>query len=617
MSKKYDFCGWATKANLKCSDGRVINEKAFAHQDGMIVPLVWNHCHDSPSNVIGNALLKYVPKEGMYAYGSFNDNDMAVDAKGCVVHGDIDSLSIWANRLDEDELDDCRVVKHGEIREVSLVYAGANPGAHIEDVLVHGEQMPDEAIIYTGEKLSMYNEKEDELQHADEKKEEKDDKKMDDEKEEKKEETKTIGDVFETLTEEQKQAVYSVIGLAIEDATNNDKKENEESEGGDMKHNVFDDKNTKEENDKVLSHSDVEAIVKSAKTKGSLKDAFYSFAGEDAELVHSIDTSGMETATGTSTYGINDMAMLFPDYRNTSNTPVFIKRDTTWVSEIMNNVHKSPFSRIRSIYANITEDEARAKGYIKGQQKVSEVFSTLRRTTDPQTIYKVQKFDRDDVIDITDFDVIAWVKAEMRGMLDEEIARAILIGDGRVPGTQYKIEQAHVRSIANDVPLFTIKKILANAAGATVADKANQFIDESIRARKGFKGTGLPTLFTTEDNITEMLLLKTTIGERLYKSVDELATAMRVKKIVAVEVMEDATITISDVNYSIEGVIVNPADYTVGSNKGGQVSWFDDFDINFNKYEYLIETRMSGALTIPYSAIVLLRQVPETQGAEG
>ena len=313
----------------------------------------------------------------------------------------------------------------------------------------------------------------------------------------------------------------------------------------------------------------------------------------------------MDVAVGQSTYGINDMDMLFPDYRNVTNTPGWIKRDTSWVGEIMNNVHKSPFTRIRSIFANITEDEARARGYIKGSQKVSEVFSTLKRTTDPQTIYKVQKFDRDDVIDITDFDVIAWVKGEMRIMLDEEIARAILIGDGRESGTQYKIDETHIRPIANDVPLFTIKKIMTTTQGMTVGDKAAQFIDEALRARKGFKGTGSPILFTTEDLITEILLLKDTLGHYLYDSIEKAATKMRVRKVVPVEVMEGATLTISDVEYSIVGVIVNPADYNVGCNKGGQVTLFDDFDINFNKYEYLIETRMSGALVKPFSAMTI------------
>lgn len=603
--KKYDFSGWATVADLQCSDGRVITEKAFAHQDGKVVPLVWNHVHDRPDNVIGNATLKYVPNKGMYTYGSFNRNDMAQYAKECLAHGDITALSIWANRLDEEN----HVVKHGEIREVSLVYAGANPGAYIQEVLVHSEDgdrvMPDEAIIYTGKELEIPEEelehaeeevKEPEIEHAEEPK--KEEPKM---AEEPKKE-KTIGDVFETLTEEQKKAVYAVIGLALEEQKNS-----KESDGGDMKHNVFDDKNTNETQDTFLSHDDMKTIVQSAKNKGSLKDAFYSFAGDDAEIIHSIDTTGMDVAVGQSTYGINDMDMLFPDYRNVTNTPGWIKRDTSWVGEIMNNVHKSPFTRIRSIFANITEDEARARGYIKGSQKVSEVFSTLKRTTDPQTIYKVQKFDRDDVIDITDFDVIAWVKGEMRIMLDEEIARAILIGDGRESGTQYKIDETHIRPIANDVPLFTIKKIMTTTQGMTVGDKAAQFIDEALRARKGFKGTGSPILFTTEDLITEILLLKDTLGHYLYDSIEKAATKMRVRKVVPVEVMEGATLTISDVEYSIIGVIVNPADYNVGCNKGGQVTLFDDFDINFNKYEYLIETRMSGALVTPYSAIVLLR----------
>ena len=605
--KKYDFSGWATVADLQCSDGRVITEKAFAHQDGKVVPLVWNHVHDRPDNVIGNATLKYVPNKGMYTYGSFNRNDMAQYAKECLAHGDITALSIWANRLDEEN----HVVKHGEIREVSLVYAGANPGAFIQEVLVHSDDgdrvMPDEAIIYTGKEIEIPEEEiehaeeetkepEPEIEHAEEPK--KEEPKM---AEEPKKE-KTIGDIFETLTEEQKKAVYAVIGLALEDQKNST-----ESDGGDMKHNVFDDKNTNETQDTFLSHDDMKTIVQSAKNKGSLKDAFYSFAGDDAEIIHSIDTTGMDVAVGQSTYGINDMDMLFPDYRNVTNTPGWIKRDTSWVGEIMNNVHKSPFTRIRSIFANITEDEARARGYIKGSQKVSEVFSTLKRTTDPQTIYKVQKFDRDDVIDITDFDVIAWVKGEMRIMLDEEIARAILIGDGRESGTQYKIDETHIRPIANDVPLFTIKKIMTTTQGMTVGDKAAQFIDEALRARKGFKGTGSPILFTTEDLITEILLLKDTLGHYLYDSIEKAATKMRVRKVVPVEVMEGATLTISDVEYSIVGVIVNPADYNVGCNKGGQVTLFDDFDINFNKYEYLIETRMSGALVTPYSAIVLLR----------
>ena len=547
----YDFSGWATRNDLRCSDGRVIRKDAFKDNDGETVPLVWNHQHNDPLNVLGHAMLQN-RDSGVYAYCTFNDTENGQAAKKMVEHGDITHLSIYANRLKQKGSD----VLHGAIREVSLVLAGANPGAYIDSIMSHGEESDDEAIIYTDEEIY--------LSHASNTEGET----------EMNENEETIQDVFDTLNEKQKKVVYAIIGQALEDAGGNTEGDEE-----DMKHNVFD-QDEMNGND-TLSHAEMETIIADGKRFGSMKESFLAHAEE---------------------YGIKSIDYLFPEPKTLNNPPEFIKRDMGWVSKVMGTVHHTPFSRIKSMFADITEDEARAKGYIKGKLKKEEVFSLLKRTTTPTTVYKKQKMDRDDVVDITDFDVIAWLKSEMRMMLDEEIARAILIGDGRLSSSDDKINETNIRPIVSDDDLYTIKSKVTVAANATGADKAKAFIDQVIRSRKEYKGSGNPTLFTTEDMVTECLLLEDKIGHKLYKTEAELATAMRVKEIVTVEVMEG----LKDKNSKeVAGIVVNLADYNVGADKGGAVNMFDDFDIDYNQQKYLIETRCSGALVKPYSAITL------------
>ena len=555
--EKYDFSGWATRNDIKCSDGRTIRKNAFKDNDGQTVPLVWNHSHNDPANVLGHALLEN-RDQGVYAYCTFNNSELGQTAKELVEHGDVTSLSIYANKLKQNGGD----VIHGAIREVSLVLAGANPGAYIDSVMVHGEESDEEAVIFTGENIS--------LSHAEN--EPQPEEKIEEENTMAKE--KTVQDVFNELTEEQKQVVYALIGQALEDA------QDEEDEGDyEMKQNVFD--NDEMNSGNVLSHSDMMDIISDAKRYGSMKDSF---------LAH------------TQNYGIENVDFLFPDPENVNTPPTFIERDMGWVQKVMSGVHHTPFSRIKSMFADITADEARAKGYIKGNLKKEEVFTLLKRTTTPTTIYKKQKMDRDDVVDITDFDVIAWLKKEMRLMLDEEIARAILVGDGRLSSSDDKINETNVRPILTDEDLYTVKANITVASNATGSEKAKAFIDEVIRSRKDYKGSGNPTLFTTEDMVTECLLLEDSMGHKLYKSEAELATTLRVKEIVTVEVMEG----IKDKNsHDVAGIIVNLADYNVGADKGGAVNMFDDFDIDYNQQKYLIETRCSGALIKPYSAIAL------------
>ena len=568
---EYDFSGWATKANLKCSDGRTIMKDAFKENDGKQVPLVWNHQHDDPDNVLGHALLEN-RDEGVYAYCKFNESESGKTAKLLVQHGDVNALSIYANQLKQN----MNNVLHGNIREVSLVLAGANPGASIDSIIMHGEESDEEAIIYTGEELA--------LSHADSSKR-KDDNKEPDKKEDKIEEKKTddektVGDVIESMTEEQQNVMYALIAQALEEK---DDKDNKDSEGGNknMKHNVFD-QDEKKEN--VLSHSDMETIISDAKRYGSLKESF---------LAHAQD------------YGIKNIDYLFSEANSLNTTPEFIKREMGWVQKVMSGVHHTPFSRIKSMFADITEDDARARGYIKGKLKKEEVFSLLKRTTTPTTIYKKQKLDRDDVIDITDFDVVAWLKSEMRMMLDEEIARAILVGDGRLSSSDDKINEQNIRPIWTDADLYTIKSVVNVAANATPAELAEEFIDQSVRAMKNYKGSGSPVCFTTDDMITECLLLKDANGRRIYKDVNEIATAMRVSSIVSVPVMEGLTRTSGSDTFTLKAIIVNLNDYNVGADKGGAVNMFDDFDIDYNQQKYLIETRCSGALIKPYSAIAL------------
>lgn len=574
---KYDFSGWATKNDLQCSDGRTIRRDAFKDNDGQTVPLVWNHQHNDSQNILGHALLENRP-EGVYAYCKFNDTPAGKNAKMLVEHGDVSALSIYANRLKQNQGN----VTHGVIREVSLVLAGANPGAFIDSIMRHGECSDQEAVIYTGEDIV--------LEHAD---------KEDDMEDNKKE--MTVQDVVDSMTEEQRNVMYALIGQALEDVKHSDDADENQNEGDDneMKHNVFENDNNKQRN--TLSHADMEMILKNAKRCGSLKEAVLAHADANGDAVYN-------------TYGIKPnsdgegISMLFPDYKNLNNVPEFIKRDTGWVAQVMGAVHHTPFSRIKSMFADIREDEARALGYMKGNLKKEEVFSLLKRTTDPQTIYKKQKLHRDDVIDITSFDVVAWIKAEMRMMLEEEIARAILIGDGRLADDDNKIQQQHIRSIANEDPLFAIHKDIVVAAGE---EKAKGFIKTCIRARKDYKGSGEPTLFLAEEMLVEMLLLEDKNGRVIYESEQALARALRVKNIVTVPVMEGAKNL--DGTKNVLAIVVNLKDYNVGADKGGAVAMFEDFDIDYNAQKYLIETRCSGALVKPFSAIVIEENV--TPGA--
>lgn len=576
---KYDFSGWATRNNIKCSDGRTILKDAFKQHDGQTVPLVWNHQHNESANVLGHAVLEN-RDEGVYAYCTFNDTEAGKNAKLLVEHGDVTALSIYANQLKQRGSN----VMHGTIREVSLVLAGANPGAFIDSVIRHGEFCEDEAVIYTGEELT--------LQHADDNASDKEDKV--DEKNEKGDDKvdkneKTIKDVVDSMSEEQKNVLYALVGQALEgkemaQSAIEENENNIEENGGEqeMKHNVFEGKET--ENKDVLSHDAMETILKDAKRYGSLKESF---------LAHA------------ESYGIKDIEWLFPDAKNVNMPPDFIKRDDSYVQKVMRGVHHVPFSRIKSMHANITADEARAKGYIKGKRKKEEVFTLLKRTTTPTTIYKKQKLDRDDVVDITDFDVVAWLKMEMRMMLDEEIARAILVGDGRLPDSDDKVNEQCIRPIASDDDLYCVKAPVDVAAAATEDDIAKAFIKTVIKSRKEYKGSGSPTLFTTEDVITGCLLLEDKNGRVIYDTVDKLATALRVKEIVPVEVMETAKTKVNSVEKPLLAIMVNLTDYYVGADKGGSVNMFDDFDIDYNQQKYLMETRCSGALVKPYSAIAV------------
>lgn len=577
MDNNFDFCGWATRNDLKCSDGRVIRRDAFKHNDGQQVPLVWSHQHSDVNDVLGHALLEN-RDEGVYAYCKFNDTESGRTAKLLVQHGDVNALSIYANQLQQQGPN----VMHGNIRELSLVLAGANPGAFIESIIKHGEESEEEGIIYTGEKLT--------LAHAEEPTEKKEESK--EEKKDNSEKEKTIGDVLNTLTEEQKTAVYAIVGQAVQHGDENSENDEDEEETT-MKHNLFD-KDTQQPEENVISHDDMQVIIADAKRYGSMKDSF---------LAHSTE---IEYAPKSGTYGINTPDYLFPEARNLNTPPEFIKREMGWVQKVMGGVHHSPFSRIKSMFADITEDDARAKGYIKGKLKKEEVFGLLKRTTTPTTIYKKQKMDRDDVIDITDFDVIAWLKSEMRMMLDEEIARAILVGDGRSSSSDDKINEMNIRPIWKDEDLFTIKSTIEVDAAANADQRAKAFIRACIKSRKNYKGSGTPTLFTTDDVLTDCLLLEDMNGRVIYDTEEKLRTALRVSSIVTVPVMENLKRDDGEGNnLDLMGIIVNLADYNVGADKGGAVNMFDDFDIDYNQQKYLIETRCSGALIKPFSAIVL------------
>lgn len=559
--KKYDFGGWATKNNLLCSDGVIIADGAFADDDGRTVPLVWMHGHADVKNVIGHAILEN-RKDGVYAYCSLNDTDEGKHAKQSIAHGDVTGLSIWANKIKKQG----RNVVHGAIKELSVVLAGANPGAYIDTVIVHGDDGDDyesNAIISTGENI----------EHADTENS-----------------GRTATEVYETLNDEQKKLVKVLIGVAVTDALEN--QNNEETTNADdtvqhneegvddmpkIRHNLFE--GSTDENADVLSQSEMTDILRDARRYGSLKESVIQ-------------------------HGITDIDILFPEATAVTKEPTLVKRDTEWVSKFLNSTTKSPLMNIKSWYAKITEDEARARGYIKGKKKVNEVFGLLKRTTSPTTVYKHQQLERDDVEDIVDFDVVSWLKVEMRIMLDEEIARAMLVGDGRTTGSDDKINEGNIRPIWSDDDFYTIKQTIP--AQENNADLANAFIDNAVRARLEYKGTGNPTLYAPESMITECLLLKDLNGHRLYKSMEELATAMRVKEIVGVPVMENLTRTnSSSKTVKLLGIIINGQDYTVGTKNGGKVAMFDDFDIDYNAMKYLIETRCSGAMTVPYGAIAL------------
>ena len=649
--KHYDFAGWATKNNIRCSDGRTIMHGAFSADNGKRVPLVWNHQHDNVRNVLGHADLEERP-EGVYAYCSFNNTEHGQDAKDCVKHGDIVALSIYANQLKQNGAN----VIHGAIREVSLVLAGANRGAVIDSVLEHGELSDDSAEIrfigygdielnhsdldeqdddYEDEELDDYqeddeaeeNEEDDEnLQHADN---------GEAKKEEKEDGGETVADVMNTLTDKQRKAVAIIIEQAIADSkgdktmshadgdaqndaenddetvedvynTLNEKQKkvvnfligealkNKDSEGGsEMKHNVFE---GSENVQNTISHAEIHEICRVGKQMGSLK----------AAVDQAYEEGVLEHAEGD--YGINNIDYLFPDAKAMTTEPELIKRDMGWVDDVFNGVHRTPFKRVKSVFADITEDEARAKGYIKGKFKKEEVFTLLKRTTDPQTIYKKQKLDKDDLEDLEDnFNVLPWIKNEMNMMFREEVARAILIGDGRPSSSDDKIQENHIRPIYNDEDLFTVKVPVEVKSGATEDEVARALIKAMVKARKQYKGTGNPTFFTTEDYLTDCLLIENTLGERLYKSEAEVATAMRASKITTVEPMENKTIAITaegrSTSYPLMGVLVNLTDYNVGAKNGGKTDFFEDFDIDFNQQKYLYEARMSGALKKPFSAI--------------
>lgn len=593
---KYDFSGYATRNNVKCSDGRVIMRDAFKDNDHKNVPLVWQHDHMSPDNVLGHAMLEN-REDGVYAYGCFNDTPSGLNAKELVKNGDVRALSIYANKLKQNGAN----VIHGAIREVSLVLAGANPGAYIDTVMVHsdGDEETEDAEICFNLNTNPI------LYHSDDEKDnpnkndnpDKDSKKDEDMSNTKvnqgSDSDKTVQDVIDSMTEEQKNVLYTLVGMAADGSL-------DESEDN-MKHNAFEDE------DDCMAHSiDFDEIFRDAKRCGSLRDSVIQHGLEDISY-----TDYLEHGTGT--YGIDEIDTLFPDFKSLNTPPVLVSRNMDWVKVVMNSVSHTPFSRIKSVFANITADEARARGYTKGNKKLEEVFTLLKRTTTPQTIYKKQKFDRDDIIDITEFDVVAWVKGEMRMMLDEEIARAVLIGDGRSDSSDDRIFPTNIRPVWQDDTFYTIRAQVDIKGMTTEEAKTEAIIKAIIRARKNYKGSGNPVFYTTEDVLTDMLLLENQIGDVKYKTKDELANRLRVSDIVTVEVMEGKTrkgdTAKGDVaasatkDLNLVGLIVNLKDYNVGADKGGAVSMFDDFDIDYNQQKYLIETRCSGALIKPYAAI--------------
>ena len=611
----WDFEGWASKNDLKCGDNRVIRKDAFKVNDGKRVPLIWNHVHNSPSTVLGHAILQN-KDEGVYTYGYFNDSPAAKDAKEAMLHGDIESLSIFADQVDQLGCD----VLHGNIREVSLVLAGSNPGAFIESVMQHGVAIEDgdeECLFYTGEPIVIcHASKGTENKPKSEEDKKEDEKNNDDD-------NKTVADVIDALTDEQKAAVAILIDQAVssndekKDKEKEDKEKDKEKEdkkkegvGTEMRHNIFEDH---KDDNTVLSHAATEKVLADAKRLGSLQEAIKANVA-DGTIIHAgvlsnpEMTKGVTVSTGNQDYGFNDVSMLLPDYKSLNVPPEFITREMSWVDKLMSKVHTTPFARVRSTYADITEEEARAKGYIKGNQKKEEVFRTLKRTTDPQTIYKKQKLDRDDIIDLSsEFDVVTWLKGEMKVMINEEKARAMLIGDGRPSDSDDKIQEIHIRPVVTDVPLFNTVIKVTVPAGATSEVIAKATVNAIIRGRKNFKGTGKPDFWTTEDVVTEMLLIENAIGDKTYKTENELATTLRVGDIIPVEAMEGYKLTVDGTEYPLIGTIVNFADYNVGrDSRFDKDQVMEGFDIDYNQYKYLMEDRFSGALVKPFSAVTFI-----------
>lgn len=651
MPERYDFSGWATRNDVKCSDGRTIRQNAFKDQNGKTVPLVWMHQHSAPENVLGHAILENRP-EGVYAYCTFNDTESGRIGKQLVAHKDIVGLSIYANQLKQSPAKD---VIHGMIREVSLVIAGANPGATIDAVLAHGDVVEDALVLELNLEHSDfsldYDEGEVELvplveeeeseetaeeveevpeevsEESDEVPESEDEEILEEEvseeveeesiehsdaEEEKEDEgepemakEKTVKEIFDELTEEQKTVVYALIGQAIEDA----KAGADEGDEEDMKHNVFDTDEMYSGN--VLSHADMQQIMVNGKRIGSLKDAYNEYVDENF-LQHDDDTEPVLPVAGVD-YGVGGIDNLFPDAQRVG-APFMLKRSDDWVSVIMNGAKHTPFARIKSLYADITADDARAKGYLKGHEKHDEVFPLFKRITTPTTVYKKQKLDRDDIVDI-DFDVIPWIKSEMRVLLNEEIARAALVGDGRSPASEDKINPLNIRPIYTDTDNQVYAFNVPVTPGADDDATAKAFIRAAIKGRKDYRGSGKPVLFCTEEMLTNMLLLEDGVGRALYETEDALATKLRVSKIISVPVMENQVReNVSGYDYTLAGIIVNPADYCFGADKGGAVSLFDDFDIDFNQMKYLIETRCSGALIVPKSAMILELKTTHSNG---
>ena len=596
---EYDFSGWATRNNIQCSDGRTILKDAFKDNDGQKVPLVWNHQHDNPTEVLGHAILEN-RDDGVYAYCKFNNTESGNIAKELVHNGDVNQLSIYANKL-KTKMNN---VMHGCIREVSLVLAGANPGAYIDSIMIHSDEEGEEAIIYNDKIIdnpetiehaeSSESSDSDKKEQNDKKEDKKEEEKMENKEEEKTKNEKTIGEIFDTLTDEQKEAVYVLVGQAVEDTQNEENDEDEEDGGENMKHNVFDN----DEEGEVLQHSEILAdAIQDAKRYGSLRDSVIEHAAIN---------------------NITDISKLFPDATALNKEPIMIENDQSWVAKIMRDVKHTPFSRVKATFGKMTEPQARAKGYIRGNKKANIQMAALNRVTTPTTVYIKNEIDRDDVIDITDFDVVAWQKKEMRKQLDKELARAMLLGDGRDVSDTDKINEQNIIPVVKDVDTYTIKYTITEGTDYKQTGNSQSENDSftkgivraALRARKQYKGSGKPTFYTTEDYLTDLLLIEDQNGRTIYDSVEKLATAMRVKEIVTIPEMENEAYN------NIAGIIVNMNDYTAGADKGGSVNMFDDFDIDYNQMKYLMETRMSGALTVPYSAIVLQKAAQNAQNNE-